>query len=157
MLLIGTVVGALVGLLVGGSIGAWYLAFLAGFLGTIIAVIMRNLILSRGAGLGPDDSRTPVLVIVYAAVASLAPAALPSEFAQHSGLGGAPVLDRHDGRLVRLDPALVADDHLSHQSRTGAQAALGPLTHSAGAGRLDAEAGRLDQGEIVGRRRYWRW
>ena len=55
VLLVGTVVGALVGLLVGGSIGAWYLALLAGFLGSTIAVVVRNLILSRGAGLGPDE------------------------------------------------------------------------------------------------------
>ena len=92
VLLIGTVVGALVGLLVGGSIGAWYLALLAGFLGSTIAVIIRNLILSRGAGLGPDNSKTPVLVSVYAAIASLGAGSLAVEVAEHSGLGGAPVL-----------------------------------------------------------------
>ena len=92
VLLVGTVVGALVGLLVGGSIGAWYLALLAGFLGSTIAVVVRNLILSRGAGLGPDNSKTPVLVVVYAAVASLGAGSLAVEVAEHSGLGGAPVL-----------------------------------------------------------------
>ena len=92
VLLVGTVVGALVGLLVGGSIGAWYLALLAGFLGSTIAVVVRNLVLARGAGLGPDDSKTPVLVIVYAAIASLGAGSLALEVAEHSGLGGAPVM-----------------------------------------------------------------
>ncbi len=69
-----------------------YLALLAGFLGSTIAVIIRNLILSRGAGLGPDDSKTPVLVSVYAAIASLGAGSLAVEVAEHSGLGGAPVL-----------------------------------------------------------------
>jgi hypothetical protein len=86
------VVGALVGLLVGGSIGVWYLALLAGFLGSTTAVVVRNLVLARGAGLGPDDSKTPVLVIVYAAVTSLGAGSLALEVAEHSGLGGAPVL-----------------------------------------------------------------
>ena len=63
-----------------------------GFLGSTIAVVVRNLILARGAGLGPDDSKTPVLVIVYAAIASLGAGSLALEVAEHSGLGGAPVL-----------------------------------------------------------------
>jgi hypothetical protein len=92
VLVVGTIVGALVGLLVGGSIGAWYLALLAGFLGSTIAVIVRNLILSRGAGLGPDDSKTPVLVGVYAAIASLGAGSLALEVAEHSGLGESHVL-----------------------------------------------------------------
>ena len=53
---------------------------------------MRNLVLARGAGLGPDDSKTPVLVIVYAAIASLGAGSLALEVAEHSGLGGAPVM-----------------------------------------------------------------
>jgi hypothetical protein len=92
VLVIGTIVGALVGLFVGGSIGAWYLALLAGLLGSSIAVVVRNLILSRGAGLGPDDSKTPVLVGVYAAIASLGAGSLALEVAERSGLGGSHVL-----------------------------------------------------------------
>jgi tellurite resistance protein TehA-like permease len=87
VLIVGTVVGALTGLLVGGSIGAWSLALLAGFLGSTIAVLVRNMILARGAGLGPDDAKTPTIVIVYAAVASLGAGSLALEVARHSGLG----------------------------------------------------------------------
>jgi tellurite resistance protein TehA-like permease len=72
VLIVGTVIGALTGLLLGGSLEALYLAIVAGFIGTIIAAIARNYIMVRGSGVGPDDSRTPVLVIVYSAVASLA-------------------------------------------------------------------------------------
>jgi hypothetical protein len=72
VLFVGTVVGAVTGMVVGSSFGAIYIAILAGLLGSIAAVILRNLILAQGAGIGPDDSRTPVLVAVYAVVASLA-------------------------------------------------------------------------------------
>jgi hypothetical protein len=72
VLLIGTVVGALTGLAIGGAMGPLYVAVVAGFLGAIIAAVVRNFIMMRGSGLGPDDSRTPILVIVFAAIASLA-------------------------------------------------------------------------------------
>jgi hypothetical protein len=73
VLFIGTVVGALTGLVVGGSFGPDGLAILAGFLGALVASIARDLIIARGAGVGPDDThRTPVLVLVFALIASLA-------------------------------------------------------------------------------------
>lgn len=81
VLIAGTAVGAIVGLALGGGIDLWYLALLAGFLGSTIAVLVRNFILARGAGLGPDDSRTPVVVMVFAAVASLGAGSLALEVA----------------------------------------------------------------------------
>ena len=72
VLFVGTVVGAVTGLVVGGSFGAVYLAILAGFLGAVAGVIIRNLIITKGAGVGPDDSKTPSLVAIYAIIASLA-------------------------------------------------------------------------------------
>jgi tellurite resistance protein TehA-like permease len=91
VLLVGTAVGALVGLLLGGTMENWYLALLAGFLGSTIAVIVRNLVLSRGAGLGPDDSKTPGLVAIYAAVSSLGAGSLALEIARRSDLADTPV------------------------------------------------------------------
>jgi len=91
VLIVGTVVGALTGLIVGGSLEALYLAILAGFLGTTIGAVVRNLIISRGAGMGPDESRTPLLVIVYAAIASLAGSGAAVEVARLSELAGSPV------------------------------------------------------------------
>jgi hypothetical protein len=72
VLFVGTVIGALTGLVIGDAMSALYLAILAGFLGAIVAAIVRNFIMVRGPGVGPDDSHTPMLVIAYAAVASLA-------------------------------------------------------------------------------------
>lgn len=86
VLFVGTVVGALVGLAVGDAVGALYLAVLAGFLGAIIAAVVRNFIMVRGPGIGPDDSHTPVLVIVYAAVASLAGSAAAKEVSDFNAL-----------------------------------------------------------------------
>jgi hypothetical protein len=91
VLLVSTAVGALTGLAVGTSLGSLSVAVLAGFLGTIIGAVVRNLVLSRGAGVGPDDSKTPIAVIVYAAIASLAASAAALEVAQRSDLSDSPV------------------------------------------------------------------
>jgi hypothetical protein len=72
VLFVGTVVGAVTGLVVGGSFGGDPLAILAGFLGAIAGVIVRNYIMVSGVGVGPDDSKTPFLVAVFAIIASLA-------------------------------------------------------------------------------------
>ncbi len=90
VLIVGTAVGALVGLAAGGLVTGLYLAILAGFLGTIIAAIVRNVIMVRGSGVGPDNSRTPLLVVVYSAVASLAGSAAAMEIATVSEVA-APV------------------------------------------------------------------
>jgi tellurite resistance protein TehA-like permease len=85
VLLVGTVVGALTGLGLGSFFAnQWYLALVAGFLATIIAGIVRNVFIARGAGLGPDSTRTPTLVLVYSAVASLAGSSAAMEVAQQS-------------------------------------------------------------------------
>ena len=89
VLFVGTVVGALTGLVVGGGFGATYLAILAGFLGCLTAVIARNLV-----GLGPDDTKTPWVVMIYAIIASLAGSLAAKEVADFSqitapgGIGG---------------------------------------------------------------------
>lgn len=91
VLIVGTVVGALIGLAIGGGLDPLYLAILAGFLGTIIGAIARNVIMVRGSGSGPDDSRTPMLVVVYSAVASLAGSAAALEVARRSDLASSAV------------------------------------------------------------------
>ncbi len=86
VLIVGTVVGALVGLGLGGYFGnQLYLAILAGFLGTIIGGFARNFIMVRRSG-GSDEARTPLLVIVFAAIASLAGSSAALEVAQQSHL-----------------------------------------------------------------------
>jgi len=68
-LIIGIIVGDLAGLALGGSVGDLPFTVIAGLLVTAAAVL--NMIMVRGPGVGPDDSRTPLLVIVYSANASL--------------------------------------------------------------------------------------
>ncbi len=80
------VVGALTGLVVGPLPNALYLSLLAGFTAVVIAGIARNFAIAWGTGRNVDTSRTPVLVIVYAAVASLAGSAAGMEVARLSGL-----------------------------------------------------------------------
>ena len=84
VLIIGIIVGALTGLALGGSVGELPLTIIAGLLGTIIAAVVRNMIMVRGPGVGPDDSRTPLLVIVYSAIASLAGSSTAIEVARLS-------------------------------------------------------------------------
>ena len=94
VLFVGTVVGAVVGMIVGAGFGTIALAVLAGFLGSVAAVLVRNIILNRGAGVGADDTKTPVLVAVYAIVASLAGSLAAKEVADFGeitaprGIGG---------------------------------------------------------------------
>ena len=114
VLIVGTVAGALVGLGLGGHFGnQLYLAILAGFLGTIIGGFARNFIMASRSG-GSDEARTPLLVIVYAAIASLAGSSAALEVAQQSHLEDFIGLDRHSGRAVFGDPDGDADDRLSH-------------------------------------------
>ena len=87
VLLVGTVVGALAGLGLGDFFSnPWYLALVAGFLGTIVAAVVRDFIVRRGGGLGPDSSRIPTLVLVYAVIASLAGSSAATEVAQQSDM-----------------------------------------------------------------------
>jgi hypothetical protein len=104
VLIVGTAVGALTGLAIGTSLGALSVAVLAGFLGTVAGAVVRNFIISRGAGKGPDDSKTPMLVIVYAAIASLAASAGALELAQRSDLGDSRIWI---GTLAGLFAAIV--------------------------------------------------
>jgi len=87
VLLVGAVIGALAGLGLGGLFAnPWYLAIVAGFFSTIISCIARDFIAGLRGGLGPERSRTPTLVLVYAAVASLAGSSAATEVAQQSGV-----------------------------------------------------------------------
>jgi len=83
VILVGTIVGALTGLALGGTLTGLYLAVVAGFLGTIVAGIARNTVMRR-AGLGPDDSKIPTLVLIYSAVASLGGSAAADEITRAS-------------------------------------------------------------------------
>jgi hypothetical protein len=84
VLIVGLVVGALIGLVVNGVVGDLSLAIIAGFIATIIGAIARNTIMVYGSGAGPDVSRIPLVVTVFAAVASLGGSSVALELATHS-------------------------------------------------------------------------
>jgi len=86
VLLVGTAVGALVGLGLGGIIThPLYLAIIAGLIAIIVAGVVRNTIMTR-TSFDPDVSRIPFIVVVYAAIASLAGSAAAVEIDHASGL-----------------------------------------------------------------------
>lgn len=71
--LVATAIGAIVGLLLDGvAPGTRSLAIAAGLIATTIASIARYKVIFLGAGEGPDDTRVPWVLVVNAAVASLA-------------------------------------------------------------------------------------
>lgn len=68
-----------VSVIVGGAAGALFasagdtwVAILAGLFAVIFSNFVRNIWMRRGLRLGPDDRRVPNVVLVFAAVASLA-------------------------------------------------------------------------------------
>ena len=86
VLLVGAVVGALVGLGLGGVIAhPLWLGIIAGFLATIVAGVVRNFLVSRGA-LGPKSTTLPGIVILYAIIASIAGSAGAVEIDQAAGI-----------------------------------------------------------------------
>ena len=115
VLIVGTVVGALTGLGLGSFFdNQLYLAILAGFLGTIIAGIVRNFIMTRGSGVGADDSRTPLLVIVYAAIASLAGSSAAMEVAQQSEVSASVWIGTLAGLFSAILMALLMITYHTH-------------------------------------------
>ena len=76
-LIIVILIGAAVGAAVGGFMEAIIpdrvaLAIVSGFVATITAAIIRNELINRISGAGPDDFKIPGVVITFAIVASLA-------------------------------------------------------------------------------------
>jgi hypothetical protein len=115
VLLVGTVVGALTGLGLGNFFSnQWYLALVAGFLGTIIAAIVRDFVARRASGLGPDSSRIPTLVLVYAVVASLAGSSAAMEVAQQSELTASVWIGTLAGLFATILMAMLMITYFTH-------------------------------------------
>ncbi len=73
LVLIATAIGALIGLALDGVLpGTRSLAITAGLAATIIASIARYKIVFLGAGKGVDESKVPGVLVVNAAIASIA-------------------------------------------------------------------------------------
>lgn len=74
LVLVAAAIGAIVGLLLGGvdGFGTRTIAIAAGFIATIVASIARYKVVFLGAGAGADESRIPMVLVVNAAIASIA-------------------------------------------------------------------------------------
>lgn len=73
LVLIATAVGALVGVALDGVVpGTRTLAIAAGFIATVIASIARYKLVFLGAGMGTDERKVPMVLLVNAAIASIA-------------------------------------------------------------------------------------
>ena len=119
VLLVGTAVGALTGLFVGTALGSLSLAVLAGFLGIIVAAFVRSFLMARAAGVGPDDYRTPVVVLVFGIVSSLAASAGAVEVAKRSDLAGSPIwIGTLAGLFAALLMAMLMITYYTHPGET---------------------------------------
>ena len=126
VLIVGTVVGALTGLGLGSFFGnQLYLAILAGFLGTIIGGLARNFIMASRSGAG-SDSRTPMLVIVYSAIASLAGSSAAMEVAQQSEVSASVWIGTLAGLFSAILMALLM---ITYHTNPGEAPKLRPSRH----------------------------
>jgi len=88
MFLVAAAVGAIVGGIIGRDANTAVLAIVAGFVATVSAIIVRNKLLYRVTGVGPDDFKIPTLLAIYAAIASIA-----------GSLAGKEILDQAGGNF----------------------------------------------------------
>ncbi len=74
MTLVAVTIGAVVGLLLGGFLpsGSRLIAIPAGFIATIVASIARYKLIALGARVDVDEARIPMVLVVNAAIASIA-------------------------------------------------------------------------------------
>jgi len=82
IILVAAAVGAAVGGMLGPNFDPPVLAVISGFIATVVAVLVRNELINRLSGAGPNDFKIPLVVAVFAVVASLA-----------GSLGGKEILD----------------------------------------------------------------
>ena len=72
VILVAAAVGAAVGGMLGPNFDPPVLAVISGFIATIVAVFVRNELINRLSGAGPNDFKIPLVVAIFAIVASLA-------------------------------------------------------------------------------------
>lgn len=85
MLLTATAVGAIVGKVIGNDVNTTLMAVIAGFVATVTAIVVRNNLLNRVTGAGPDDFRVPMVVAVFSVIASIAGSLAAKEVLDQTG------------------------------------------------------------------------
>ena len=104
VILTGAAIGAVTGGIIGTSLTTAPLAVVSGFIATIVAVAVRNELLNRFSGAGPDDTRIPMVVAVFAIIASVAGSLASKELLDQVGGEWSPVWI---GTLAGLSSAIL--------------------------------------------------
>ena len=109
LVIVAMAIGAAVGLALGSveGIGTRTLAIAAGFIATIIASIARYKVVFLGAGAGPDDTRVPMVLLVNAAIASIAGSLAAHDLYSIVGVTGYGVLGALAGLLSAVLMAML--------------------------------------------------
>lgn len=98
--LVSTLMGAITGMALGGSLQVPWLAIAAGLAGILVAALVRNTVVIRAwEAAGVIDTGTPVAVVIYAAVPSLAGSLAASQLISDGGVVPAPVVGMLAGLL----------------------------------------------------------
>jgi hypothetical protein len=88
-LIVVIVVTAAVGAGVGGILGNYVppvlVALGSGFMATVVAVIVRNTLVNRFSGAGPDQGRIPGVVVVFGVIGSIAGSLAAKELLDQAG------------------------------------------------------------------------
>ncbi len=109
LILVAAAIGAIVGLGLGSveGIGSRTVAVAAGFIATIVASIARYKVVFLGAGVGADEARVPMVLVVNAAIASIAGSLAAHDLYGLVGVPGSGMLGALAGLLSAVLMALL--------------------------------------------------
>jgi len=85
VIVVAAAVGAGVGGMLGNYLPAVAVALGAGLVATVVAVIVRNNLVNRLSGAGPDEARIPVVVTVFGVVGAIAGSLAAKELLDQAG------------------------------------------------------------------------
>lgn len=109
LILVASVVGAFVALMLSGVLpeGNRLLAIVSGFIAVVIASIARYKVVFLGAGQGADESRVPMVLVVNAAIASIAGSLAAHDLWGFNGLEAPGILGALAGLLSAVLMAML--------------------------------------------------
>ena len=85
VIVVAAAVGACVGVILGNDVPAVVVALGSGFMATVVAVVVRNTLVNRLSGAGPDHVRIPVVVAVFGVIGSIAGSLAAKELLDQAG------------------------------------------------------------------------
>ncbi|MGQ0671924.1 MAG: hypothetical protein ACT4N2_03460 [Hyphomicrobium sp.] len=108
LILVAAAIGAVVALMLQDTgLSTRAIAVIAGFVATIAASIARYKVIFLGAGKGPDESRIPNVVVIYAAIASMAGSLAAHDLNGVSGMSSTVFLGALAGLLSAVLMAML--------------------------------------------------